>query len=367
MQNATLTAVRNATQNAVQKATQNAVRSPVPDAGRQPAHRVVVLALPGVVPYELGIPGKAFGLAFGPGRAPLYEVITCTPDGRPVRTSEDYAIAVEHDASVIATADTLIVAPISDPMSAGDPLPEPFAAALAHLRPGTRLVSICTASFVLAAAGLLDGRPATTHWMHAQRFRELFPRTPLDPDVLYVDDGDVLTSAGAAAGMDLCLHLIRQDHGSEIANRVARLCVVPPWRDGGQAQYIARPVPDASGNDTAGAREWALHQLHQPIQLAQLAARAGMSVRTFSRRFLAETGQTPGQWLTAQRLELARGLLESSDLPVDRVAEQAGFGSASSLRRHLAAAIGVSPAAYRRTFQGRDRGPAGRRPDDAPG
>lgn len=323
---------------------------------RPAMHRVVVLALPGVVPFELGIPGKAFGLARGPDGERLYEVLTCTPDGRPVRTGEDFSIAVEHDASVIATADTLIVAPVDDPARVTDPLPEPVAAALGRVRPGTRLVSICTASFVLVAAGLLDDRPATTHWAYAERFRGLYPRTALDRDVLYVDDGDVLTSAGAAAGMDLCLHLIRRDHGSEIANQVARLCVVPPWRDGGQAQYIARPVPDATGNDTAAARAWALRRLHRPIRLGELAAQAGMSVRTFSRRFLAETGQTPGQWLTAQRLELARRLLESSDLPVDRVAEQAGFGSASSLRQHLAAAIGVSPAAYRRTFQGRTAG-----------
>ncbi|MEV5876315.1 helix-turn-helix domain-containing protein [Streptomyces sp. NPDC052101] len=334
---------------------------------QQAMHRVVVLALPGVFPYELGIPAKAFGLAYGPHGDRLYEVLTCTPDGRTVRTSEDFSIAVEHDASVIATADTLIVAAIDDPIGGSDPLPKPVAAALAQLRPGTRVVSICTASFVLAAAGLLDGRPATTHWIHAERFRELYPRTPLDPDVLYVDDGDVLTSAGAAAGMDLCLHLIRHDHGSEIANQVARLCVVPPWRDGGQAQYIARPVPDVTGSDTAGAREWALRQLHQPIKLAQLATQAGMSVRTFSRRFRAETGQTPGQWLTSQRLELARRLLESSDLPVDRVAEHAGFGSASSLRQHLAAAIGVSPAVYRRTFQGRNHDRTGRQPLSATG
>ncbi|MGW0769076.1 GlxA family transcriptional regulator [Streptomyces sp. NPDC002676] len=334
---------------------------------QQTMHRVVVLALPGVIPFELGIPAKTFGLAYGPDGNRLYEVLTCTPDGRPVQTSEDFSIAVEHDARVIATADTLIVAPIKDPIGGSDPLPEPVATALAQIRPGTRLVSICTASFVLAAAGLLDGRPATTHWIHTERFRKQYPRTPLDPDVLYVDDDDVLTSAGAAAGMDLCLHLIRRDHGSEIANQVARLCVVPPWRDGGQAQYIARPVPDNSASDTAGAREWALQQLHRPIQLAQLATQAGMSVRTFSRRFLAETGQTPGQWLTAQRLELARRLLESSDLPVDQVAERAGFGSASSLRQHLAAAIGVSPAAYRRTFQGRNRDLTGRQPVNAGG
>ncbi|MEV7028479.1 AraC family transcriptional regulator, partial [Kitasatospora sp. NPDC093558] len=185
-------------------------------------HRVVVLALPGVVPYEFGIPAKAFGLARGPDRGRLYEVLHCTVDGGPVRTSEDFSIAVEHDARVIAGADTLVVAATQDPID--EPLPGPVAAALARLRPGARLVSICTASFVLAAAGLLDGRPATTHWAHSDRFRAQYPRTPLNPDVLYVDDDDVLTSAGAAAGMDLCLHLIRRDHGSAVANRVARLC-----------------------------------------------------------------------------------------------------------------------------------------------
>ena len=316
-------------------------------------HRVVVLALPGVLPFELGIPDRIFGSTYSLLGEPLYEVLTCSLDGRPVRTAADFAIAVEHDAGIVATADTLILPPGSydDPVFEGD-APDPrLTELLTTLRPGTRIVSICTASFVLAAAGLLDGRPSTTHWHYAERFGRLFPEVRLDPDVLFVDDGDILTSAGAAAGVDLCLHLVRRDHGSEIANHTARRCIVPPWRDGGQAQFVQHPVPAPTGSDTAAARAWALQQLRRPLQLAELAAVAGMSVRTFSRRFLAETGLTPGQWLTAQRLALARHLLESSDLPVDQVAERAGFGSASSLRQHLGTAVGVSPAAYRRTFQ----------------
>ncbi len=315
-------------------------------------HRVVVLALPGVVPFELGMPAKIFGAAHGPGGAPLYEVLTCSVDGLPVPTSADFTIAVEHDGAIVATADTLVVPPGPHHGPAFDEgvLDAPLAALLTTLRPGIRVVSICTASFVLAAAGLLDHRPTTTHWYYADRFRRLFPAVPVDPDVLFVDDGDLLTSAGAAAGIDLCLHLIRRDHGSEVANTAARLCVVPPWRDGGQAQFVHHPVPAPTGSTTA-ARAWALEHLRRPIQLAELAATAGMSVRTFSRRFLAETGLTPGQWLTAQRIQLARRLLESTDLPIDQVAEQAGFGSSSSLRQHLHGVVGVSPAAYRRTFQ----------------
>ncbi|MER8183324.1 helix-turn-helix domain-containing protein [Kitasatospora sp. NPDC094015] len=318
-------------------------------------HQVVVLALPGVIPFELGIPAKVFGLAYGPDGQPLYRVTTCSPDGRPVPTNSDFSIAVEHDASALERADTVVIAPSYHPSVLNGELPPGLREALARARPGTRWVSICTGSFVLAAAGLLDGRPSTTHWFHTDRYRQLFPRTRLDPDVLFTDDGDVLTSAGAAAGLDLCLHLLRRDHGTEVANRTARRCVVPAWREGGQAQFVERPVPPPTGADTAAAHDWALRELHRPLQLAELAHRAGMSVRTFSRRFLAETGQTPGQWLTAQRLGLARGLLEGTDLPIDQVAERSGFGSAASLRQHLAASLGVSPAAYRRTYRGSPR------------
>ena len=229
----------------------------------------------------------------------------------------------------------------------------PLAAAFGSIRPGTRLVSICTGAFVLAAAGLLDGRRATTHWQATERFRQLFPNVDLDPDVLFVDDGDILTSAGAAAGIDLFLHLLRSDHGSDVANRAARRCVVPPWREGGQAQYIEAPVPRASQDSTSAARDWALAHLHEPLTLATLARHARMSPRTFARRFADEVGASPGRWLIRQRVERARHLLESTDLPIDQIANRVGFAGGTSLRQHLHAAIGVSPLVYRRSFQAR--------------
>jgi transcriptional regulator GlxA family with amidase domain len=204
---------------------------------------------------------------------------------------------------------------------------------------------------VLAAAGLLDDRPATTHWAYADDFRDRYPRVKLDPDVLFVDDGDVLTSAGVAAGLDLCLHVIRRDHGSEVANRAARRCVVPPWRDGGQSQFIERPMPALGDSTTAATRAWALDRLDRQLTLEQLAEHARMSVRTFTRKFRDETGQSPGRWLVLQRVEHARRLLETTDLPIERVAAQAGLGTAASLRQHLRATVGVAPGAYRRTFR----------------
>jgi transcriptional regulator GlxA family with amidase domain len=316
-------------------------------------HRVAVLAVPGVIPFELSVPSRIFSTARGSDGESLYEVITCTLDGRPVVTSADFSIAVERDARALAEADTVVVPAASGftDISGPDSLPAGLLDALASVRPGTRIVSICIGTFVLAAAGLLDGRPATTHWRHADRFAEHFPHVRLDSGVLFVDDGDVLTSAGAAAGVDVCLHLVRRDHGSEIANQVARYCIVPPWRDGGQAQYVERPVPEPSSAGTSPTRAWALQRLGTPLQLSDLAAHAGMSRRTFTRRFRDEVGMSPGQWLVRQRVELARRLLESSDLPVDRVAAGAGFGTSASLRQHLHAAIGVSPHAYRRTFR----------------
>jgi transcriptional regulator GlxA family with amidase domain len=315
-------------------------------------HRVVVLALPGVVPFELGIPPRIFGDATGVRSEPLYEVITCTVDGRPVTSSAGFTVGVEYDAEVLADADTVVIPPSNAPGPTREHsrLPRPVAEALSRIRPGSRIVSICTASYVLAAAGLLDGRPATTHWREAEHFQRTFPRVKVDPSVLFVDDGDVLTSAGAAAGVDLCLHLVRRDHGSEVANRAARGCVVPPWRDGGQAQYIERPVPEPSQATTTDARAWALKHLDRPVTLPELAAHARTSVRTFTRRFRDEVGMTPGQWLTRQRVERARHLLESTDLAIDQIAGSSGFGAPSSFRQHFRAITGVSPAAYRRTF-----------------
>ena len=330
------------------------------------AHRVAVLALDGVMTFELGIPSRIFGSARAVDGTALYEVAVCTPDGRPVRTEAGFSIDVEHGPEALAHADTVIIAPTHrlGVVSERGVLPQQLADALARIRPGTRVVSVCTGAFVLAAAGLLDGRPATTHWAEADHFRRLFPRVRFDENVLFVDDGDLLTAAGAAAGVDVCLHLVRRDHGSALANQVARRCVVPPWRDGGQAQYIERPVPAPTTATTAPTRAWALERLHRPLSLGELAAHARMSVRTFTRRFRDEAGLTPGQWLTAQRIEVAKQLLESSDLSIDLVADRAGFGSANSLRQHMRELVGVSPAVYRRTFH--TAAPGSRTDDPAP-
>ncbi|MFG2146348.1 GlxA family transcriptional regulator [Streptomyces sp. NPDC048696] len=316
-------------------------------------HHVGVLALDGVVPFELGIPARIFGAARDSAGNPLYAVTTCSVDGGPVRAEADYGLTVSRDASLLATVDTVVIPPSHDlgPIREEGRLPAALRSALDAVRPGTRIVGICTATYVLAAAGLLDHRPATTHWREADRLQRMFTTTRIDPDVLFVDDGDILTSAGVAAGIDLCLHLVRRDHGSQVANDVARSCVVPPWRDGGQAQYIQRPVPDATASGTAPTQAWALARLADPLTLADLAEHAHMSVRTFSRRFREETGTTPGQWLIRQRVDLARHHLETTDWPVDLVAHRCGFGSGVSLRQHLQAAIGVSPQAYRRTFR----------------
>ncbi|XQE81437.1 GlxA family transcriptional regulator [Streptomyces microflavus] len=321
-------------------------------------HRVAVLALDGLLPFELGIPHRIFGRSLEPAPgnkgAKLYEVVTCSirPPG-PVRTDSDYAILVEHGPEALATADTVVIPAFYElgPVFEEGRLTEELAAALALIRPGTRMVSICTGSYVLAAAGYLDGRPATTHWSSADHFQRLFPQVRVDPDVLFIDDGDVLTSAGVAAGIDLCLHLVRRDHGAAVANEIARRTVVPPHRDGGQAQYIHRPVTEPQFATTTAARAWALGRLDRPIQLRDMARQESMSVRTFTRRFREEVGASPGQWLTQQRVERARHLLETSDLSIDQVARDAGFGTATSLRQHLQAALGVPPTVYRRTFR----------------
>jgi transcriptional regulator GlxA family with amidase domain len=313
-------------------------------------HEVAVLALPDVVAFELGLPHRLLGTAVDDTGQRLYRVRVATLDGGPVRTSAGYSVLPEHDASILRTAGTVIIPGIYSGSALERGVLEPDLAAAIDGLPA-RMVSICTGAFVLAAAGRLDHRPATTHWMHAEQFQALFPQVKLDPDVLYVDDGDVLTSAGNAAGIDLCLHILRRDHGPGVANRVARRSVVAPWRDGGQSQFM-EPVPDPDGPGTAPTRAWALERLHEPLGLADLATHAAMSVRTFTRRFREETGMSPAQWLNTQRVAAARRLLESTDLPVERIAEEAGFGTTASLRQHLHAAIGVAPLAYRRTYRG---------------
>lgn len=317
-------------------------------------HQVAVLAIDPVIGYDMAIPAPIFNAATDNDGEPLYEVVVCGLDTTPISTLAGYRIIPEQGTEALARADTVIVpgTRVAGPHHRGT-LPDELGQALAAIPEHARVMSICTGAFVLGAAGILDGRPATTHWAHAERFRALYPKVLLDENVLFVDDGDVLTSAGLGAGVDLCLHVVRLDHGSEVANRAARYCVVPPWRDGGQSQFIERHVPDGGTDGTAPTRSWALHRLGEPLDLAAMAAHGRMSVRTFSRRFRAETGLPPGTWLTRQRIEHARQLLENTELSVDEVASAAGLGTAASLRQHLRASIGVSPLTYRRTFRAR--------------
>ena len=323
-------------------------------------HHVAVLVRHGLLVMELGIVHRLFGQARSAAGEPLYEVVTCTLDPGPVRTDADFTIPIERGPEVLAEADTVIV-PASraeyEPMA--KVLTPELAAALERIRPGTRIASICTGAFVLAAAGILDGRPATTHWKSADELQSRFPQVDVNPCVLYTDDGDVLTSAGVAAGIDLVLHMIRRDHGSAVANEVARGTVVSPHREGGQSQFVRRPVPEPRTSSTKAARAWALENLHRPLTLRELAARESMSTRTFTRRFREEVGISALQWLTQQRVERARQLLEETELPVDRVATEAGFGTAASLRQHFQAAVGVSPSAYRGAFRGEPAQQAG--------
>ncbi|MGC7099559.1 GlxA family transcriptional regulator [Amycolatopsis lurida] len=313
-------------------------------------HRVAVLAITEVVGYDMQIPTQLFKSARRAGK-PLYDVRLCGIDDQPVRVSAGYTAVLDHGPEVLAEADTVIIpgTKVRGPRREGT-LPDDIAAALALIRPGTRIMSICTGAFVLGAAGLLDGRRATTHWAYADELRQLYPAIDVDEDVLFVDDGDVLTSAGLAAGVDLCLHVLRADHGSEVANTAARYCVVPPFREGGQSQFIERPVTDEGAGSTASTRAWALGRLSEPLDLAAMAEHARMSVRTFSRRFRAETGLSPRAWLIQERVKHARHLLETTALPIDRVARESGLGTSASLRQHLNAAIGVAPLTYRRTF-----------------
>src|SRR3712207_656260 len=274
-------------------------------------HEVAVLALPEAMAYEVGLPHQFLGSAAGPDGRKLYRVRVASLDGGPVRTSAGYSVLPEHDASILETADTVVIPGIRGTSAMTDgTVPDELAGLLRRTATRSRMVSICTGAFVLAAAGLLDGRPATTHWVHSPAFGRLFPTVRLDPDVLFVDDGDVLTSAGNAAGIDLLLHVIRRDHGSEVAGRVARRSVVAPWRDGGQSQFIERPVPEAGDSGTAATRQWALDRLGEPLTLADLAAHASMSVRSFTRRLREETGSSASRWLVQQRVPLARRLLE---------------------------------------------------------
>ena len=308
-------------------------------------HRVAVLALDGVVAFDLATPAQVFGSRHQRG----YALELCSGAPGPVATANGFPVVAEHGLDALARADTVIVPGVDD---VDGPWPEPVLDALrAADRRGARMVSICTGAFVLAAAGLLDGRRATTHWHHARALAARHPSVTVDPDVLYVDEGRVLTSAGVAAGIDLCLHLVRRDHGAQAANAAARRMVVAPHRGGGQAQFVERPLPPSDETSLEPTRAWALARLGEPLGVAALARHACMSPRTFARRFRAETGTTPGRWLTERRVSEARRLLECSDLPVEHVAAACGFGTAVSLREHFRRVTQTTPTQYRASFR----------------
>jgi AraC family transcriptional regulator, transcriptional activator FtrA len=311
-------------------------------------HRVVALCLPGLVAFDLTAPAQAFALAARPGGEPLYEFSTCSLDGGPVATTSGFAVAPPAGIEAPARADTVVLPGYASLLA---PPPEAALAAIrAAAERGARLMSVCTGAFALAYAGALDGRRATTHWGWAGELARRFPRVRVEPNSLFVDEGEVLTSAGLSAGIDLSLHVIRRDFGAAVAERVARHMVAPPHRDGGQAQFF-KPEAESHGGSLEATRRWITERLGEPLDVASMARHAQVSPRTFARRFREETGTTPLQWLLSQRVLEARRLLEESDLPVETIAWRVGFGNAASLRDHFRRATATTPSAYRRSFR----------------
>ncbi|MFD3554373.1 GlxA family transcriptional regulator [Streptomyces goshikiensis] len=306
-------------------------------------HRVVVVALENVLALDIGIPLQVFGSwPDGP-----YSLTVCAEQPGLVTMHGGPVLSVADGLDALATADTVIVPGYLEPHTPSAPVSAALRDAAAR---GSRMVSICLGAFALAAAGLLDGRRATTHWQYAARLATQYPRVTVQPEALYIDEGHVLTSGGVTAGIDLCLHLIRRDHGARLANQRARLLVAAPHRTGGQAQFMDLPVPPDPNDGPAPVYEWALRNLHQPLTVDQLARQAGMSRRTLIRRFHSDTGRPPMRWLLDARLALARELLESSDLTVEAVARRCGLGTSANFRTLFKANVGVAPRAYRETF-----------------
>jgi AraC family transcriptional regulator, transcriptional activator FtrA len=309
---------------------------------------VAVIVLDGVAPFELGVLCEVFGTDRSAQGLPLYDFAICSPAGRPVTAQQGFAITPTHDLDRLESADLVGVPAMGIDVVVP---PEVSAALRRAVDRGARIVTLCTGIFVLHEARLLEGRRCTTHWMHVDELAAVCPTARLEPDLLYVQDGLLITSAGSAAGIDACLHVLRVEHGSKIANAVARRMVIPPHRGGGQRQYIEAPLPSSEAATLAPLLDWVVEHLDEEMAVETLAARATMSPRTFARRFRAETGTTPHTWLTQQRLLLAERLLEEGDDPVELVAARAGFGTASVLRHHFQQHRHTTPLAFRQAFR----------------
>ncbi|MEU7825288.1 helix-turn-helix domain-containing protein [Catellatospora sp. NPDC049133] len=314
-------------------------------------YRVAVLGLDEIAPFELGVLCEVFGTDRSADGFPSYEFAVCSPDGAPIRTRSGFGIVPDADLGPLATAD--LVAVPAHPLTSAVP-PAAVEALVAAAERGAWILSVCSGAFLLGQAGLLDGRRCTTHWKHAALLAERYPTALVSPNELYVQDGRVITSAGTAAGIDACLHLVRQVQGAAVATKLARRMVVPPHRAGGQSQFIEAPIPEQVDCDTLQPLlEWLVTHLDEPLTVDDLAARTHMAPRTFARRFRAETGATPHDWLTHQRLLLARRLLEETDLSVESVATRAGFGDSATLRHHFRRRLDTTPADYRHLFRSR--------------
>jgi transcriptional regulator GlxA family with amidase domain len=313
---------------------------------------VSALVLEGLAPFEFGVICEVFGIDRTADGVPNFDFKICGPEpGKPLRTSVGASLIPDHGLDALIGADLVAIPAISGPY-----LPEALDAIRAAAEGGAIILTVCSGAFVAGAAGLLDGRPCTTHWMHADELARMYPTARVDRNVLFVDDGNLITSAGTAAGIDACLHLVRRELGSEVTNTIARRMVVPPQRDGGQRQYIDQPIPVRCSDGFAPHLDWILTNLEKPHTVTTLAKLANMSARTFARRFVEETGRTPMQWVTDQRVLYARRLLEETDLDIDRVADRSGFGTATLLRHHFRRVIGVTPSDYRRSFACSDSG-----------
>jgi transcriptional regulator GlxA family with amidase domain len=328
---------------------------------------VAAVLLDGVHPFELGVICEVFGLDRSDEGLPVYDFAVVSAEGPELGTHAGFTLGASCDLDRLEEAD-LIAVPAGDSYIERDFPPELLKALNRAVERGSTVLSVCSGVFVLAAAGLLDDRRCAAHWRHADLLGRRYPQITVEPDVLYVDEGGVITSAGTAAGIDACLHLVRKEQGTRVANAIARRMVVPPHREGGQAQYVDRPLPRAQSDTVTGVLSWMERHLDREVTVEELAARAHMSPRTFARRFQQETGTTPYRWLLGQRVLLARELLEGTDHTVDAVALRAGFGNAATLRHHFARWTGTTPQAYRRTFGTRqERGEPRDRPAPAGG